>query len=247
MTNSNKNTVLSPEQISTVLDRIERATTLQDLICTVIKATNIEMLSYHHFSGPGHNDDKNMPRHFSHNLPAELEEFLNTHEVRQDYPSVNATFSSGKPLWISDLLEYESVKGFPYENNIKSLMDLTTDGLIVALFGPSGRKGYAFISFKKPKSHFNPVFEWQIHAMLQMLHVRYCLMLIELQKKVVLTKRESEVLGLIALGKTNPEIGIILDISKNTVASYLKRIFLKLETSDRVTAVLRARALNLLP
>ena len=72
-------------------------------------------------------------------------------------------------------------------------------------------------------------------------------MLIELQKKVVLTKRESEVLGLIALGKTNPEIGIILDISKNTVASYLKRIFLKLETSDRVTAVLRARALNLLP
>ena len=126
-------------------------------------------------------------------------------------------------------------------------MDLTTDGLIVALFGPSGRKGYAFISFKKPKSHFNPVFEWQIHAMLQMLHVRYCLMLIELQKKVVLTKRESEVLGLIALGKTNPEIGIILDISKNTVASYLKRIFLKLETSDRVTAVLRARALNLTP
>ena len=83
--------------------------------------------------------------------------------------------------------------------------------------------------------------------MLQMLHVRYCLMLIELQKKVVLTKRESEVLGLIALGKTNPEIGIILDISKNTVASYLKRIFLKLETSDRITAVLRARALNLLP
>jgi len=247
MTNSNKNTVLSPEQISTVLDRIERVTTLQDLLCSMIKTTNIEMLIYHHFSGPGHNDDKNMPRHFSHNLPAELEEFLNTHEVRQDYPSVNATFSSGKPLWISDLLEYESVKGFPYENNIKSLMDLTTDGLIVALFGPSGRKGYAFISFKKPKSHFNPVFEWQIHAMLQMLHVRYCLMLIELQKKVVLTKRESEVLGLIALGKTNPEIGIILDISKNTVASYLKRIFLKLETSDRVTAVLRARALNLTP
>ena len=146
MTNSNKNTVLSPEQISTVLDRIERATTLQDLLCSMIKTTNIEMLSYHHISGPGNNDAKNVPRHFSHNLPAVLEEFLNTHEVRQDDPGVNATFSSGKPLWVSDLLEYESVKGLAHEDKIKSLMDLTTDGLIVALFGPSGRKGYAFIS-----------------------------------------------------------------------------------------------------
>ena len=81
--------------------------------------------------------------------------------------------------------------------------------------------------------------------MLQMLHVRYCLILKDLQDTVRLTKRETDVLELVVLGKTNPEIGIILNISKNTVASYVKDIFLKLQTSDRVTAALRARALNL--
>ena len=82
--------------------------------------------------------------------------------------------------------------------------------------------------------------------MLQMLHVRYCLILNELQNKVSLTNRETEVLELLVLGKTNPEIGIILDISKNTVASYIKGIFLKLQTNERVTAALRAQALNLI-
>ena len=81
--------------------------------------------------------------------------------------------------------------------------------------------------------------------MLQMLHVRYCLILKDLQDTVRLTKREIDVLELVVLGKTNPEIGIILNISKNTVASYVKGIFLKLQTSDRVTAALRAQALNL--
>ncbi len=246
MTESEQNTFLSPEQITAIIDEVESATSIEHLLCTVIKVTGVKMLSYHHIAGPGTNDQKNIQRHFSHNLPPPLEDFLNTRELTQDDPGVAATFSSGKPIWISDLLESELVKGLPSEAEMKAFLNIAEDGLLLSLFGPGGRKGYAFISYGKTKNQFNPIFEWQIHAILQTVHVRYCFMLTELQKKVELTKRETEVLELIALGKTNPEIGIILAISKNTVASYTKRIFLKLETSDRVTAALRARTINLL-
>jgi len=78
----------------------------------------------------------------------------------------------------------------------------------------------------------------------QRFHVRYCLIAKGLQKQVNLTQRESEVLELIAFGKANPEIAIILDISANTVAGYVKSIFLKLETNDRVTAALRYQSMK---
>ena len=167
-------------------------------------------------------------------------------KLTRDDPGVVAAFSEGTPIWLSDLLEHQLVKNVPpHEANTQTLLNLTTDGLLLALYGPAGRKGYTFVTFGKAKDQFDPLFEWQIQSMLQMLHVRYCLILKDLQDTVRLTKREIDVLELVVLGKTNPEIGIILNISKNTVASYVKGIFLKLQTSDRVTAALRAQALNL--
>lgn len=247
MSGSKEKVQLCPLQLMAVIDAIEGATSIQQLLSTAIEKTDMKMVSYHHIAGPGTNDHKNMQRHFSYNLPQPLEDFLNSRKLTQDDAGVAAAFSIGTPLWLSDMLEHELVKGLPNEAEVKAFLKLTGDGLILALYGPAGRKGYAFVTFGKAKDQYDPLFEWQVHAMLQMLHVRYCLVLAKLQDKVRLTKRETEVLELIVLGKTNPEIGIILNISKNTVASYIKGIFLKLQTSDRVTAALRARALNLLP
>lgn len=52
-----------------------------------------------------------------------------------------------------------------------------------------------------------------------------------------LTEREAEVLCWVALGKTNPEIGNILDISEFTVKNHMQRIFKKMEVSNRAQAV----------
>lgn len=247
MSGSKEKEQLCPQQLMAVIHEIEGATSIQQLLSAAIENTDMKMVSYHHIAGPGTNDHKNMRRHFSYNLPPRLEDFLNTRTLTNDDAGVAATFSAGTPVWLSDMPEHELVKGLPNEAEVKAFLDLTGDGLLLALYGPAGRKGYAFVTFGKAKDQYDPLFEWQVHAMLQMLHVRYCLVLADLQDKVRLTKRETEVLELVVLGKTNPEIGIILNISKNTVASYIKGIFLKLQTSDRVTAALRARALNLLP
>ncbi|MDO9282627.1 MAG: helix-turn-helix transcriptional regulator [Methylotenera sp.] len=52
-----------------------------------------------------------------------------------------------------------------------------------------------------------------------------------------LSERELEVIDWIKTGKTNQEIGMILNISQNTVKSHLKRIFQKLNVGKRAQAV----------
>jgi DNA-binding CsgD family transcriptional regulator len=53
-----------------------------------------------------------------------------------------------------------------------------------------------------------------------------------------LTHRESEVLRWVAEGKSNPEIGIILDLSPRTVSKHLENIFQKLGVESRTAALL---------
>lgn len=52
-----------------------------------------------------------------------------------------------------------------------------------------------------------------------------------------LSEREQEILHWVRSGKTNLEIGMILNISANTVKNHLKRIFQKLDVSCRAQAV----------
>jgi len=61
----------------------------------------------------------------------------------------------------------------------------------------------------------------------------------------VLTERESEVLRLIAKGLTTVEVARLLGISANTVPSYVKEIYRKLNVSSRAEAALTARNMGL--
>lgn len=63
----------------------------------------------------------------------------------------------------------------------------------------------------------------------------------------LLSVRESEILGWVAIGKSNWEIGQILGISQFTVNNHLKSIFKKLFVTNRIQAVTKAIALSLIP
>ena len=56
-----------------------------------------------------------------------------------------------------------------------------------------------------------------------------------------LTEREREILGMIARGKSNPEIAEELTLSPKTVSNHVSNIFAKLQVVDRAQAVLRAQ------
>jgi DNA-binding NarL/FixJ family response regulator len=62
---------------------------------------------------------------------------------------------------------------------------------------------------------------------------------------VSLTERESEVLLRVAKGYTLPEIGVQLNLSRHTIADYVKQIYRKLNVSSRAEAALEAQRLGL--
>jgi DNA-binding NarL/FixJ family response regulator len=59
-----------------------------------------------------------------------------------------------------------------------------------------------------------------------------------------LTTRESEVLAMIAEGRSNPEIARALGVSLKTVQNHVSHVLAKLQVRDRTQAALRARGLR---
>jgi DNA-binding CsgD family transcriptional regulator len=61
-----------------------------------------------------------------------------------------------------------------------------------------------------------------------------------LQQSLHVTSREAEVLLWISRGKSNREIGEILNISPRTVNKHLEQVFVKLGVENRASAAARA-------
>jgi len=66
-------------------------------------------------------------------------------------------------------------------------------------------------------------------------------------QELAITKRELEILGLIAQGLSNREIGERLFVSENTVKTHSSRLFDKLDARRRTQAVQRGKELGLIP
>lgn len=62
----------------------------------------------------------------------------------------------------------------------------------------------------------------------------------------LLTDREREILGGIAEGLTNKQIGEKLFVSENTVKKHINNIYFKLDVNRRTQAIAKAKALNIL-
>lgn len=69
----------------------------------------------------------------------------------------------------------------------------------------------------------------------------------EQARRLGITRREYEVLELIAAGMSNQEIADKLFVSTSTVKSHTSSLFAKLEASRRTQAIQKARELKLLP
>jgi two-component system, NarL family, response regulator LiaR len=67
------------------------------------------------------------------------------------------------------------------------------------------------------------------------------------QYRLGISKRELEVLDLMAKGLSNQEIANKLFVSLNTIKTHSSNLFLKLEVSRRTQAIQKARELRLIP
>jgi DNA-binding NarL/FixJ family response regulator len=67
------------------------------------------------------------------------------------------------------------------------------------------------------------------------------------ETSAVLTQRELEVLRLLAIGRSNRDIGLALEISPHTVANHVRSILHKTYTANRMEAAAYARRQGWLP
>ena len=68
-----------------------------------------------------------------------------------------------------------------------------------------------------------------------------------LVSQLELSKRELEVLGLLAQGHSNQEIAAKLFVSLSTVKTHIQNLFEKLDVKRRIQAVEKAKSLSLIP
>jgi DNA-binding CsgD family transcriptional regulator len=121
-------------------------------------------------------------------------------------------------------------------------------GVSVPLFGPFGR--VSVVSFASRFDDVDPLqrmkhlnaLAWQFHVAFAEIapHPKHG------STRVELSERERDCLQWTAEGKTSWDIGMILDISENTVNFHLKKAMRKFGTASRTVAVVQAIRLNLI-
>lgn len=232
---------ISHQDFLDIIDAISEAKSIKQLVDQCSNKVAYAYGSYHHIPAIGSYDYNNLNRFWSSGLNKHVLDYLNTKGRKSD-PVMTYVFVNARPYWLSEIYESDEVSEGLIKKRLKMALDHAGDGIVAPLFGPFNKRGYMFVGFEKPRKFFDDIYHWQVQAILQAVHVRYCILLEAVRANVKLTKRESEVLELISFGKTNPEIGTILGISTNTVSGYVKRIFLKFDASDRVTVALRAQS-----
>jgi DNA-binding CsgD family transcriptional regulator len=121
-------------------------------------------------------------------------------------------------------------------------------GISVPLFGPLGRVSVVSFASRfddaeplQRMSHLN-VLAWQFHiAFTEITRPEE-----NSHARIDLSNRERDCLRWTAEGKSSWDIGMILNISENTVNFHIKNAMRKLETTSRTVAVVKAIRLNLI-
>ncbi|MDG5749421.1 autoinducer binding domain-containing protein [Qipengyuania sp. XHP0207] len=118
-------------------------------------------------------------------------------------------------------------------------------GFGVPLYGAGGREAYASYDFGRVMEPEDVDAAREIRAVAQAAQKRVSRLLARNNAEPSLSDRESEVLEWLMRGKSIGDIGTILNLSPDTVRTYTKRLYDKLDTSTRIGAVVKALKMNL--
>ncbi|MCT2401051.1 LuxR family transcriptional regulator [Novosphingobium sp. HK4-1] len=144
---------------------------------------------------------------------------------------------------------WASVDATPEERGFLQLMrELEIgDGFTMPCYGPNGRDGYVGIGRMAENARVDEDALREMHMAAQAMHLRICEFLAGRQADDrPLSGREREVLDWVARGKSNSVIAEILGISVGTVDTYLRRIYDKLDVTDRTSAAVRGIGMGLI-
>ncbi len=121
------------------------------------------------------------------------------------------------------------------------------DGIGISLHGACGEiVGMGVASSSGRTDILNPNMISLVYALCSQFHIAYRKMEEKLSPIIRLSQREKEVLTWIAAGKSKSVVADILNISDDSVKTYVSRIFTKLQVNSIQLAVVKAIAMGLI-
>lgn len=232
----NQNTCLKSFD-STVSDE-----TLWRALFEFSKLMQCDAMCYHHLPPPGAVDFDNNPS-VSFGFDAPVGGILERSQKTLKSPLQRRTLQPHKPIFWTKAKEALGISDTEWTALQAFYCSHHSNGVIIPVHGPNGRNGCAVYRFADPLRRFKKSEIRRLQWASQSAHQKFC----EVRPKrpsqlVKLTGREKEVLTWVARGKSNSVIADIVGISQHTVNGYLRRIYLKTQTSDRTTASVRGIA-----
>jgi LuxR family transcriptional regulator/LuxR family quorum-sensing system transcriptional regulator CciR len=210
-----------------------------------LATTHVRMVSYMHYPPVGALDYDGQIRVGEFGYPEEWRKSYLAERMHLSDPLARRAVNFTRPIFWSETPKLPNLTAAEKAYIDRVSAQKLGEGIGIPVFGPAGRNGYAALGFgtaKRPPDE--EVLELQVAS--QMGHLCYCrLLLRELPRGVNLSAREKEILRWVARGRTNTQIADVLNLSRNTVETYIRRCFDKLDVNDRVSAALRGIALGM--
>jgi DNA-binding CsgD family transcriptional regulator len=182
-----------------------------------------------------------------HGFPKEVIEAYRKFGLGGNDPVPRYALEHGTPIrWTDAFLQADPT---PEQLQFREEMHAVNlgDGYSLPVFGSGGRNACLQVGFPRDDSVVDNAPVREMHIVAQAAHTRLCAMWPDsAEVDNPLSGRELEILGWIARGKSNSVIAHILGLSQSTVDTYLRRIYEKLDVSDRTSAAVKGIGMGLI-
>ncbi len=226
-----------PMSLENAINTFAAITTRYELWKVLVAEMNrngVSMVAYHATGEDGRFD------RLSHDgFPKDWVDRYQDEDLFKDDPFPDIASSMERPFYWHELPELLTMT--PGRKKFLTAMAETEvgDGIAFYLYGPRFQNAFIGLGFGQERIMLTDARMFELQCLAQAAHLRYCVLSKKRDAKAPLTERELEVLEWIAVGKSNSVIAQIMAMSPHTVDSHVRRIFSKLDVTDRTTATLR--------
>jgi DNA-binding CsgD family transcriptional regulator len=170
-----------------------------------------------------------------------------SHDVRQHDPIPDHVMRTGKVMTYAEALgEVElTADQAAFIEKVKAAG--LFDSVAIPIYGPFDFDNYLSLHLRRPIRREDDGLIQRVVAIAEIANRRVAQLLEQKTAlEISLSEREQQVLNWMGQSKSNGDIATILGIAASTVDTYVRRVFAKLETNDRIAAVLKGVRLGLI-
>ncbi|MBO9574493.1 MAG: autoinducer binding domain-containing protein [Sphingobium sp.] len=228
---------LNDNQIFQSIEKTETLSTLWSLVVHHFRAQGFEAVAYVLF------DQGNVGQSVAlleHGFPPEV---LSTYAAlgygRND-ATLRVAMATGSPVLRSKVVEnYTLSRAEAWHRKVMEGLGVR-ELLALPLYGPHGRDALGALGAPARADAFDKADMTALQMVAQAAHLKaQAIRPLPAEDGHGLSQREVEILRWVAQGKSNGVIADILSISPGTVDTYLRRVFEKLDVTDRTSAAVK--------